>query len=86
MAQIFPKWTNQVPRKILIGLIVVANALIFSVWYFFSPSYTDVGYAPSNRFLIVTNYMLINLDWIANTAIPMYLIPNRQIFRQLKLV
>lgn len=47
MAQIFPKWTNQVPRKILIGLIVVANALIFSVWYFFSPQYTDVGYAPT---------------------------------------
>ena len=46
MAQIFPKWTNQVPQKILIGIIVVANALIFSVWYFFSPSYTDVGYAP----------------------------------------
>lgn len=46
MAQIFPKWTNQVPRKILIGLIVVLNALIFGVWYFFSPEYTDVGYAP----------------------------------------
>ncbi len=47
MAQIFPKWTNQVPRKLLIGLIVLANALIFSVWYFFSPEYTDVGYAPT---------------------------------------
>lgn len=47
MAQIFPKWTNQVPRKILISLIVVANALIFTVWYFFSPNYTDVGYAPT---------------------------------------
>ena len=46
MAQIFPKWTNQVPRKILIGLIVVLNAIIFGVWYFFSPEYTDVGYAP----------------------------------------
>ncbi|MDR9417888.1 cytochrome c3 family protein [Gracilimonas sp.] len=46
MAQIFPKWTNQVPRKILIGLIVLLNVLIFGVWYFFSPEYTDVGYAP----------------------------------------
>ncbi|MEX0845684.1 MAG: cytochrome c3 family protein [Balneolaceae bacterium] len=46
MAQIFPKWTNQVPPKILIGLIVLLNALIFGVWYFFSPEYTDVGYAP----------------------------------------
>tara|TARA_R110002096_G_scaffold170131_12_gene342285 strand:+ start:8681 stop:9325 length:645 start_codon:yes stop_codon:yes gene_type:complete len=47
MAQIFPKWTNQVPRKILIGLIVVVNVVIISIWYFFSPQYTDVGYAPT---------------------------------------
>lgn len=47
MAQIFPKWTNQVPRKLLIGLIVIVNVLILSVWYFFSPEFTDVGYAPT---------------------------------------
>ena len=46
MAQIFPKWTNQVPSKILIGLIVTVNIVILGVWYFFSPKYTDVGYAP----------------------------------------
>lgn len=46
MAQIFPKWTNQVPQKILIGIIVLLNVVIFGVWYFFSPEYTDVGYAP----------------------------------------
>ena len=46
MAQIFPKWTNQVPSKILIGLIVTVNVVILGVWYFFSPKYTDVGYAP----------------------------------------
>jgi|SRR5690554_2384431 len=47
MAQIFPKWTNQVPRKILIGLFVSLNAVIILIWYFFSPQYTDVGYAPT---------------------------------------
>src|SRR5690554_4936641 len=46
MAQIFRKRTNQVFRIILIGLIVVLNAIIFGVWYFFSPEFTDVGYAP----------------------------------------
>lgn len=46
MAQLFPKRVNDVPRKILIGLIVIANTLIFSVWYFFAPEFTDVGYAP----------------------------------------
>ena len=47
MAQIFPKWTNQVPRKLLIGIIVLANVVIVSVWYFFSPRFLDVGYAPT---------------------------------------
>lgn len=47
MAQIFPKWTNQVPRKILIGLFVLVNAIILLIWYFFSPQYLDVGYAPT---------------------------------------
>ena len=46
MAQIFPEWTNHVPRKILIGLIVTVNVIIFGIWYYFSPEYTDVGYAP----------------------------------------
>lgn len=46
MAQIFPEWTNQVPRKILIGIIVLLNAVVFGIWYFFSPEFTDVGYAP----------------------------------------
>ncbi|MEX2363088.1 MAG: cytochrome c3 family protein [Balneolaceae bacterium] len=46
MAQIFPKWTNQVPRKILIGIIVLLNVVVFGIWYFFSPEFTDVGYAP----------------------------------------
>lgn len=47
MAQIFPKWANEVPRKLLIGLIVLLNGVVFGVWYFFSPQYTDVGYQPT---------------------------------------
>jgi len=46
MAQIFPKWANEVPKQILLGLIILLTALVAGVWYFFSPEYTDVGYAP----------------------------------------
>ena len=46
MGQIFPKWANNVPNRLLVGLIVFLNIVIFGVWYFFSPEYTDVGYAP----------------------------------------
>lgn len=46
MAQLFPKWVDRIPRRLLVGIIVVLNALVFGVWYFFSPEYTDVGYEP----------------------------------------
>jgi hypothetical protein len=43
---IFPRWTNNVP--IVIGLLapLAGAGLIFAVWYWFSPWYTDVGYRP----------------------------------------
>jgi hypothetical protein len=43
---IFPRWTNNVP--IAIGLLapLLGAGLIFAVWYWFSPMYTDVGYRP----------------------------------------
>ncbi|MBX7079475.1 MAG: cytochrome c family protein [Nannocystaceae bacterium] len=46
MPAIFPRWTNNVP--IVIGLLapLVGAGLIFAVWYWFSPYYTDVGYRP----------------------------------------
>jgi hypothetical protein len=46
MAQLFPKWADEVPRRILLGLIIFATATVAGVWYYFSPEYTDVGYAP----------------------------------------
>jgi hypothetical protein len=44
---VFPKWQNKVPLVIL-GVIgpVVTIAAIASVWYYFSPRFTDVGYMP----------------------------------------
>ena len=46
MPAIFPRWTNNVP--IVIGLVapLAGASLIFAVWYWFSPWYTDVGYRP----------------------------------------
>ncbi|NGP88249.1 cytochrome c3 family protein [Fodinibius halophilus] len=46
MAQIFPKWANEVPHQILLGLTILATVTVAGVWYYFSPEYTDVGYAP----------------------------------------
>lgn len=44
MANIFPKWTNALPQKLAIGLLVLAASLILGIGYYFTPKYTRVGY------------------------------------------
>lgn len=46
MAQAFPRWVNQLPLFLAAGGVVVASLVVGGIWYYFSPSYTDVGYAP----------------------------------------
>ena len=46
MAQIFPSWTNRIPLFLGIGGPLLGVLAIAGVWYWFSPEYTDVGYAP----------------------------------------
>ena len=43
---IFPKWTNRLPLILGGGAISSLLAIIFVVWFWFSPKHTDVGYAP----------------------------------------
>lgn len=47
MAQIFSKKANVLPLLTLVGLGLGGVLTIFLVWYYFSPQYTDVGYAPT---------------------------------------
>ncbi|NND71812.1 MAG: ammonia-forming cytochrome c nitrite reductase subunit c552 [Rhodothermales bacterium] len=46
MAQIFPKKANALPTLSLLGAVGGGVLSILFVWYYFSPEYTDVGYAP----------------------------------------
>src|SRR4026207_669731 len=46
MSDIFPKWTNKLPSRILLGLGLLATAGTIGVTYYFAPKYTDVGYQP----------------------------------------
>ncbi len=46
MPQIFPKKANVLPHVSLAGALFGGVLTIFLVWYYFSPEYTDVGYAP----------------------------------------
>lgn len=44
--QIFPKWVNKTPLLLAAALPVGLVAVTGLVWYYFSPKYKDVGYAP----------------------------------------
>jgi hypothetical protein len=46
LSQLFPKWTNKVPLFAALILPLVPVLGVGTVWYFFSPEYTDVGYQP----------------------------------------
>ncbi len=46
MSDIFPKWTNNLPRNIIIGALLVGTAVTAGVTYYFTPKYTRVGYEP----------------------------------------
>lgn len=46
MAQLFPKKVNFLPFLSLVGLGLGGVLTIFLAWYYLSPEFTDVGYAP----------------------------------------
>ncbi len=46
MSDIFPRWTNKLPARILAGALLVGTAAVSGVWYYFTPKYTRVGYQP----------------------------------------
>src|SRR5271156_3528114 len=46
MSDIFPKWTNNLPRNIIIGVLLAGTAVTAGVTYYFTPKYTRVGYQP----------------------------------------
>jgi hypothetical protein len=46
MSDIFPKWTNQLPLKAAIGLVLIGTAATAGAWYYLTPKYARVGYQP----------------------------------------
>ena len=46
MSEIFPRWANQLPLKIVTGVLLTGTLATAGVWYYFTPKYTRVGYQP----------------------------------------
>ena len=46
MSDVFPKWTNKLPGKVLIGALLLGVGVTAGLTYYFTPKYTRVGYQP----------------------------------------
>lgn len=47
MANIFPRWTNTLPLKLLVALVFIGGGVAVAMNYYFTPKYTRVGYQPN---------------------------------------
>jgi hypothetical protein len=43
---VFPRWANRVPLALAVGTVVTVAAIVFVFWYWGSPAFVNVGYAP----------------------------------------
>lgn len=46
MSDIFPKWTNKLPSRLIVAALLLGTAVTAGVWYYATPKYTRVGYQP----------------------------------------
>jgi len=46
MSPIFPKWTNKIPLVLGITIPILSVLIVAGIWYYFSPKFLAVGYAP----------------------------------------
>jgi hypothetical protein len=46
MSDVFPRWSNQLPLKIMIGVGLAGAAVAAGCWYYGTPKYYRVGYQP----------------------------------------
>ena len=46
MANIFPKWSNTVPIKVIVAIVLIKTAVAIGYFHYFTPEYTRVGYQP----------------------------------------
>ncbi len=46
MSDIFPKWTNRLPRNIVIAAVLLGAGVVAGATYYLTPRYARVGYQP----------------------------------------
>ncbi len=46
MSDIFPKWTNKLPTRVIAGALIAGSTVLAGITYYATPKYTRVGYQP----------------------------------------
>jgi hypothetical protein len=46
VSTLFPQWMNALPGAVAVGLGAAGVCVVGGVWYYFTPSYWEVGYMP----------------------------------------
>ena len=46
MANLFPEWSNKLPRNMIVAISIVVVAIIAGMTYYLTPKYANVGYQP----------------------------------------
>ena len=46
MANLFPKWTNRIPKSLVVALTFLLVVVVAGVTYYFTPKFSNVGYQP----------------------------------------
>ncbi len=46
MSDVFPKWTNKLPGRVIVGALLLGAGVTAGLTYYFTPKYTRVGYQP----------------------------------------
>ena len=72
MSDTFPKWTNHLPRNLIIGAVLVGTRVVLGSTYYFTPKYSRVGYMPAPAYSVFPQHS----RWSARARLP--LLPQRR--------
>ena len=86
MANVFPKWVNSIPIKVIVAIILIKTAVVLGVTYYATPSIRGSVTPLRSQSLSVMHSTRVNWRLIAAIATLLQIVRRTQMFRRLKSV